>query len=197
MRLSITIPIYSMLNDDFFLKRCLKSLGEQTFQDFELVITTDGKMAENTNSAIKRSTGDYIKILYMDDYLAHKNALQAIVDALEGNPVQWLVTGCSHDPGGQKHLPTWNDEIQFGNNTIGSPSVLTIKNDNPLLFDENLNWLLDCDYYKRMYDKFGVPVFLPDINVVIGVGDHQATNLMSHETKQKDYEQIHEKYSRS
>lgn len=67
-----------MKDADFFLRRLMESLEMQTFRDFEIVITKDGRMAENTNSAIKKAKGEIIKILYMDDYLAHSDSLKNI-----------------------------------------------------------------------------------------------------------------------
>ncbi len=176
----------------FFFDRCIDSIHNQTFEDYEIVITKEGKMAENTNAGIKKAKGELIKILFMDDYFTHKNALQVIVDSFKG---QWLASGCKHDPGDNPHWPRWNDKMIEGMNTIGSPSVVTIKNEEPLLFDENLGWLLDCDYYQRMYDKYGEPVFLNDINVTIGIGEHQATNLMGDKVKIKEQEYLYAKYS--
>jgi hypothetical protein len=194
-KLSIAVPVYSeMPNGDFFYRRLVKSLDKQTFKDWELVVTKSGKMAHNTNEAIKRSEGEYIKILYQDDYLRHKDALQAIVDALDGQ--DWLVTGCNHDDGTElfnNHLPTLTG-IPNNINTIGSPSVLTIRNYEPLLFDERMSWTLDLDYYKRMLDKFGVPVFLNDINVTIGIGNHQTTNILTNEEKEKEHLLMQYKY---
>lgn len=190
-RISIVVPVYPMPNGDFFLKRCLDSIKSQTFKDYEVIITNDGKMAENTNSGIKKSTGELIKILFMDDYFAHENALQIIVDNFAG---RWLVTGCTHDPGGNEHLPQWSDLMATGVNTIGSPSVLTIKNENPLLFDEEMTWLLDCDLYKRYYDKYGKPTILNDINVAIGVGEHQSTHLMGEQVKINEHIYMAQKY---
>jgi hypothetical protein len=127
----------------------------------------------------------------MDDFLAHENSLQEIVDHFAG---RWMVTGCNNDYNYAPHLPSWNDQIVSGVNTIGSPSVLIIRNEDPLLFDEKMTWLLDCDYYQRMYKKFGIPTFLNDINVTIGVGEHQATNLMGDQVKLNEHILMQEKY---
>lgn len=196
MLVSIAIPIYDMPNKDFFLKRCLDSIREQTYTNYEIVITEKGKMAENTNAAIKESTGDIIKIMYMDDYFAHPDALKRIVEAFNGN---WLVTGCMHDSQDNPdlfnpHFATYNDQIHTGANTIGSPSVVTIKNGLDIYFDEEMTWLLDCDFYKRINDKYGAPVILDNINVIIGVGDHQMTHLMGDEVKYNEHEYMLKKY---
>lgn len=171
-----------------FLWRSINMLTKQTFQDFEIIVTQDGKMAENTNSGIKKARGELIKILYLDDMLAHENALQDIVDNFEG---EWMITAVNTNVS-----PYWTDDITTGNNKLGSPSALTIRNNNPLLFDETLSWLLDCDYYKRMYEKYGPPKILNGVNVILGIGDHQMTHLLTDEEKLSEYKYMDKKYEK-
>lgn len=190
---SICVPIHNMKDKDFFLDRCLSSIREQSYKNWELVITEDGLMAKNTNSAIKQSYGDIIKILYMDDFFAHKDALKRIVECFTGG---WLVTGCTHTHGKDRfneHKAEWNENIHTIN-TIGSPSVLAFENKDPLLFDEKLSWMLDADLYKRLYARYGLPTILDDINVVIGVGDHQTTHLLSDDIKEEELAYTKKKY---
>lgn len=220
-KLSVAIPTSDFEDSEMFFKRCLDSLWNQTFQDFEIVVTDDSTndrvreicewyrtgikyfknptqkgMAGNTNEAITRSKGKFIKLLYMDDYLAHDLALENIINSFQG---EWLVTGCIHVYGNDderfnKHMPFWSENIHTGNNTIGSPSVLTIKNNNPLLFDEKMTWLLDVDLYKRYYEKYGEPTILDEVNVVIGLHRGQATHTMGNERKLQEAEYIKQKY---
>ena len=182
-KISIVIPIHWMKNWQFFLTRCLESIEKQTFTDYEIIITKHGKMAENTNAGIFKATGEIIKILYMDDYLAHPNSLKNLAENFEGG---WLATGCLHDFGDGKpkgtHLARL-DGIFKNSNTIGSPSVIAIENKDPLLFDENMSWVLDLDYYNRLFKKYGPPTILDNCEVVLGCGDHQVTNIMSKEDK--------------
>ena len=79
-KISVCIPIHWMKNWQFFLGRCLESIEKQTFTDYEIIITKNGNMAKNTNEAIQKATGDIIKILYMDDYLAHPDSLKNIAE---------------------------------------------------------------------------------------------------------------------
>ncbi len=220
MKLTVAIPSYNMPNSKALFTRCLDSLWRQSFQDFDIVVTDNSDdselydicniyktgikyflnpekgMAKNTNEAIRQSEGELIKILYMDDYLAHKDSLWKIVSHFTG---EWLVSGCVHDDGLEvfnPHVPKYNANIHTGKNTIGSPSVLTIKNrgkDN-LMFDESLSFMLDCDYYRRMYDKYGEPTILKDHNVVMGLHPGQVTHLMGEDKKLKEYEYMINKY---
>lgn len=218
--LSIAVPTHQFDGNQYYLKRLFNSLWNQSFQDFEIVVTDNSDnddiqevcdwyrtgiryirnprkgMAQNTNEAIKQSKGKLIKILYIDDFLAHNKAIQEIVENFKG---EWMVSACRHTKDENKyfntHFPTYSENIHTGNNTIGSPSVLTIKNQDPLLFDEKMTWLLDCDLYKRYYDLYGEPTILRDVNVIIGLHDDQLTNTLSDDTKAQEYEYINLKYA--
>jgi len=209
--ISIIIPTYNMPNTKFYLRRCLDSIDEQTYTDFEVVMPDNShhftrakiqKMIEdydfpityfvsdeegsaaNTNAGIRKAKGDLIKILHMDDYFAHEDALQEIADNFKG---EWLVTACTHsrDDGlfHNNHTASWNDDMLKGNNTIGSPSVLTFKRGIGAWFDEDAHWIFDCIMYDWLYKKYGEPTILDDINVVIGIHEGQATNQISDEDK--------------
>lgn len=193
--ISICVPIHDMENSEFFLNRLKESAEKQTYKDWELVITKEGKMAENTNAAIKKAKGDIIKILFMDDYFADENALQHLADHFNRG---WLVTGCIHDMDGQlmmPHLPAWNEDILEGINTIGSPSVMAFENKDPELFDEKMSWLLDCDYYHRMSERYGLPIMMKKFDVAIGLGKHQTTNKLSNEEKEAELTYLKNKYA--
>lgn len=220
-KITIAIPTHEMENREFFLRRSLDMLAKQTFKDFDIVISDNSNdkvlrdiayleypdldtmwyfnpkkgMAKNTNSAIKKSKGDLIKILYLDDYLFSENSLKEIVDNFS-DACDWLITGCLHDSGDAKplnpHYPSF--ERQDSDNYVGSPSVLTIKRGLKIYFDEKMTWLLDLDFYKRLYDKTGPPAFLHKLNVVIGIGKHQMTQILSDELKNNEREYINKKY---
>lgn len=185
-KITIAIPIHWMTDWRFYLNRCMQSIEMQTFKDYEIVITKHGKMAENTNAAIKGSTGELVKVLYMDDYLTHENSLQNIVDNFNEND-KWMVTGCVHNDGDNgainPHIPSYSQDIHTGNNTIGSPSVLVFRREGCLYFDENLSWLLDCDLYSRYYEAYGPPKVLETLDVTIGLHGGQTSNLMSEKDK--------------
>jgi len=223
-KISICIPTYEMHGKGKeLLSRALVSVKQQTYTNFDVVISDNSDdeqiknlceqeefksltiqyfknprkgMAPNTNESIKKATGELVKILYMDDYFAHENALKNIVESFTGH---WLVTGCGHTGENHNnilHYPKYNKKIYRGENTIGSPSVLTIRNKNPLLFDEQMTWLLDCDYYKRMHDLYGLPVLLNDINIIIGTGDHQTTHVLPESVKKSEHSYMAKKYKK-
>ncbi len=159
-----------------------------------------GSSSANINNAIKHADGKLIKVLFQDDFLFNEHALQNIVNNFNYEKDGWMVTACEHSHDGitffRPFYPHYNKLIPYGNNTISSPSVLVIKNEQPELFDENLIWLMDCDYYKRCYDRFGLPNILNTISVINRVGLHQVTNtLVSFSLKIKETWYIIKKYN--
>lgn len=161
-----------------------------------------GIISPNLNNALKHCKGKYIKILFQDDFLYDENSLQIIVDYLNKKEIKWLLTGCTHTSDMvttyKNIIPFYHEYIYEGTNTISSPSVLTIKNDEDILFfDETLKWLVDVEYYKRCYDKFGNPDVIPYICVVNREGNIvRATNLIDDETKQNEVKLMINKYKK-
>lgn len=155
-------------------------------------------MTANVNNSIKKATGKLIKILFQDDFLYDTNSLENIVRSFDIKKDHWLITACEHSQDGvnfyRPFYPKYNNKIYLGNNTISSPSVLTIKNGDPLLFDEKLSWLMDCDYYKRCYDKYGEPKILNTITVVNRIGGHQTTNATDDFSKKAECWYVSKKY---
>ena len=195
-KVSIVIPWHFMENWEFFLGRCLKSIEKQSFKDYEIILTKAGSMPVNTNRAIKAAEGELIKVLYMDDYLTDHTSLGNMVSHFQEDS-KWLVTACVHDNGetvGNYHKPSYNDQIHTGKNTIGSPSVLMMRKDSLMFFDEKLSWLLDCDLYSRLYAMYGEPTIVEEPDVVIGLHPGQTSNLMSDEDKLKEKAYIEKKY---
>ena len=144
--------------------------------------------------------GDIIKILYLDDYLAHPDSLKNIVENFNGG---WLATGCVHDFGDgvlkEPHLARYEGVLPGPAivNSLGSPSVIAIENKDPLLFDENMTWVLDIDYYNRLLRRYGPPTILDSYDIAIGCGDHQVTNIISEEEKNAEEKYLLQKYDES
>lgn len=139
-----------------------------------------GSSSANLNNAIKSARGLWIKVLFQDDYLLGSNALEIIHDKISSGDGEWLVSACQHIHDGEllydSHYPSYHTDIHLGTNTIGAPSNIAFKNKESIFFDRNLIWLMDCEFYKRLELKFGVPIVLSQICIVNRVGAHQVTN---------------------
>lgn len=171
----------------------LKELNIKYIKNIENV----GSSSSNTNLAIDNCDGELVKILFQDDFLYDENSIKSIIDNFSDND-KWLVTTCLHTNDGinmyNEHQPRWNDEIHLGVNTISSPSVLTIHKSVRERFDDNLIWLMDCDMYKKLYIKYGLPKILPTINVVNRLWGSRLSDTIPQSIKDDELIKIKIKY---
>jgi glycosyltransferase involved in cell wall biosynthesis len=222
--ISICIPTYEMKGKGTeYLEYSFNILYHQTFKNYEIIISDHselnsikdlcdewktllnivyikndykrGNSSANINNAIKNAKGEVIKILFQDDFLYDEHSLEKQIECFKGG---WLVTACCHYNGNQIYkpfYPKYHDHIQYGHNTISSPSVLMFENKDIIEFDDDLIWLMDVDYYKRLYNKFGLPNICNYISVVNREHEHQVSNtLATKEKQQKELEYIIQKY---
>lgn len=110
MKVSVCIPAYQQVN---FLRATLKSLSEQDYSDYEVIISDDSPddsvrkllnefsfgnrityvhnmpplgSPQNWNSVTSLARGDYIKILHHDDKFTRPDSLRKFVNLLDDNP---------------------------------------------------------------------------------------------------------------
>lgn len=184
-KVSICVPTY---NQTKILKKTIDSILSQTYSDYEIVITDDSNSnivsdfisgfqhcdkikyfknnfplgsPENWNEAIKKSKGEYIKILHHDDWFTFDESLSEFVQILDNNPLIDFAYSSSHalfetgemltNSVTEKQLDyvKTNPLSLFSGNTIGAPSAVIFRKKNNMLFDCNLKWLVDIDYYIR------------------------------------------------
>ena len=227
--LSIAIPTYEMKGfGTKFLEFSFQKLDEQIFKDFEVVVsdhsTNDeiknlcdtwandlnikyirnensiGSSSVNINNAIRNCTGDWVKVLFQDDFLYDYESLFILNKFIIDNPsTEWIVTACEHSDDGynmyKAFYPQWNDNIHLGKNSISSPSVLCFKNkENKFYFDEDLIWLMDVDYYKKLYDEYGEPSYIYDILVVNRTWGDRLSDNITLDTKSKELAMMRSRY---
>ena len=227
---SIAIPTYEMNGFGVeFLTHSFKMLSAQTFKSFEVVISDHslnddiknlceewrkafkinyhrnshkiGGSSPNINNAIKKSNGDWIKLLWQDDFLYDENSLENTYKHIFHNMDKvWFASSCEHSNDGKNMYrpfhPQWTDDIYLGNNRISSPSVITIKNTSDKhFFDEDLIWLMDVDYYKGMYDQYGEPSYIDPITVVNRTWSQQLSNTISQERKNNEVNLMKKRYA--
>jgi len=182
-KVSICIPAY---NQVVHLKRTLDSILEQTYQDYEVIVTDDtpglivkelveqydfgGRLhyfknetslgtPENWNEAIRKASGEYIKILHHDDWFTYDYSLREYVQLLDNNPqISFAFSGSVvlfenldswiHSISDEQFAVIQNNPVSlFKENKIGAPSAVIFKKENGILFDENLKWLVDIKFY--------------------------------------------------
>lgn len=194
---------------DQHLDHALKSIIQQTYQNIEVIISDHscndkvkkitkkyesivdikylqyenkrGSSSANINNCIRHASGDIIKILFQDDYLYNKQAIANIVKEFDHN-TYWLVTSFYFTYDKKRLVKRFDPHLSNNiliSNTLGPPSGLSMINQDPIYFDEDLIWWMDTDYYKRLYDKFGLPKLIAKPTFVTLLWDGQVSNTLA------------------
>jgi len=208
MRFSIVIPTYEYKGlAPELLDKLIGSINEQTFKDYEIVIsdhsTTDivknylskwdlpivyyknergrGNSSINMNEGIKISNGEFIKIMHMDDWFCNPNTLELIDNSITENPNKsWGGVGFNHYYVERNVVERYvRPQINREIRTLlGCPSVSFFINDGNF-YDENLIIINDSDMHIRLGKKYGQPIFVNDYCVTVGMSENQVSNQVS------------------
>lgn len=184
--ISVCIPIHDQPQGAFMLSRLLQSLSQQTSVQYEMVIVKEGMVGHNLNEGIKKCRGDIIKIMCQDDWFAHPHVLKNVQENFTGG---WLVAG-SHN----NQNPIWTDDLYLGVNKLGGLSSVAFQNFNAPKFDEDLEWMIDIDFYMKLYKQYGKPTILSGLNINIGIHENQLSITLPNERKMAEHRLIAQRY---
>lgn len=158
-----------------------------------------GNFSSNLNNSIRNASGEIIKLLMQDDYFMAANALESTARIFTDPSVNWAACGCYSGWDTRNYstlIPKYNDSsISLGVNTIGSPSVITIRNKNVQYFDESLSWVVDLDYYKKMNYVFGEPSIIDEYSIFVQRHPNQITNTLKAEIKEREEFELRRRYA--
>ncbi len=235
-KVSICVPAYNNASE---VERLLKSVYLQTYTDFEVNISDDStddgieKLAAayreqhkninyihnanpyghifNWNAAIKMARGEYIKIMFSDDWFTDEQSLGRYAALLDKSPDALLAFAGSRQVSLDNHMEYYDRHATpqfigrlrkdyrhlFLGNEIGAPSAVMYRRGDALtLFDEKSNWASDMYLYFDLLRKNPKFVFTAKPLVSIGVHDHQYTESFSEKDLRiyNDYRYMYEKY---
>jgi glycosyltransferase involved in cell wall biosynthesis len=224
-KISIAIPTYEYngLGAEV-LEYSFNHLRIQGFRDFEVVVSDNSAddrtkdlcerwsdmldihyfknpirgAAINSNVAIRMCNTPIIKFLCADDYLSESTSLRTIYENFEDTI--WMFTSYAHTKDRINHYrfftPKMNPNILFVN-TLGTPSAMTIRNDEEIkdnLFDIHLGYCYDTEFYHRMNLMFGPPKILDYITMFNYVWDASITSSTTQDVINRENEYIARKY---
>lgn len=215
-KVSVCIPTYECKGKSkFFIEKLITSILKQTYDNLEIVISDHssndvvetyikelnntkivyiknlegiGNPAHNTNNAIKNSTGDFIKIMNMDDFIESPSLIQDMITLLDDTH-NWVLSSFKHLNYKNNVIFNYMTPQIYGDgsglldgiNTVGCPSVCLIPKNE--YFDPNVKYMIDCDLWYRLFKKYNKPAVHLKNDIVIGVGDHSLSSQIYNEQK--------------
>jgi glycosyltransferase involved in cell wall biosynthesis len=170
VKVSIVIPVY---NVEKYLNECIESTLNQTYNDIEVIAVDDGStdnslkilkkysdrikiiqqknggVSSASNTGIRNSTGEWIKIIGADDVL-YPNAIQVLVDAAKtfGKDAKRYIFYTDHeviDSIGRKIY----DFVEPNNNDLSDFQRGVI------MLDHNTRCILTCMVHKSVFEHIG------------------------------------------
>lgn len=163
-----------------------------------------GNISQNLNHAIQfvlqKCTSNYIKVLFQDDFLLGSDYLVSITRIAQDAQPDAIFTGATHSADGTTFYnpisPQNNPFLIFGQNSISSPSTLTISRKlcEEQLCDEQVQLLMDVDWYYRIFKEYSSIVFAPELLVVNGVWDGQMQHQFDAPSFAKELSYVLSKY---
>ena len=232
----------------------LESIYEQEYKDFEVNISDDSTNKEiailvrtyqqqygeeqiryvhnekrlghiiNWNAPIRMASGEYIKIMFSDDWFTDSKSLGAFVEMLDDNPDVMLAFCGSRqvmldgeNAEGVKHVTKENTKTSYDRhasddfieglkkdyrnlflgNQIGTPSASIYRRGSSLsLFDEKSNWASDMFLYFDLLKKSAQFAYTKEPLICVGVHENQYTETFSEKDARiyNDYRYMYTKY---
>lgn len=247
VKVSICIPTYNNVGE---VDRLLQSIVEQDYTDYEINISDDSTNEEiaqltleyqqmfadklhyvhnekplghiyNWNAAIRMATGEYIKVMFSDDWFTFSDSMMKLVELLDNNPQANLVfsgsrqvmlddsaTASVHNQNmGQSYDRCASEAFierlradyrnLFLGNEIGAPSaVMYRRTDTLYLFDEQSNWASDMFLYFDILQKNTEFAYTYEPLISIGMHEHQYTEMFTERDERiyQDYRYLYTKY---
>lgn len=199
-----TYPLIEVVISDHSVDDAVKDCvdrNRQLFPEMTIVYSRNpnrrGSFAANQNNAFRQSSGELIKALCLDDYLLNNSAIAEIVSAFASFPdKKWMVGTYLHTRDGHALYdptsPMYSPQLALGNNSFGCPTCLTIRKEilEMEMFDEELIWLVDCEYYERLWRRFGEPIFLHQPTAVNFLHGGQVTHVCDDALRRNEKMQV-------
>lgn len=245
-KVSVCIPCYNNADE---VERLLQSIYRQSYTDFEVNISDDSDNDEtqalvnrcypmvkyqrnqkpyghilNWNAAVKMARGDYIKIMFSDDWFTDSTSLGTFAALLDDHPDAMLAFSGSRqvmldgqDSGALRHVTAAHQTSYYDRaadalfidglrkdyrhlflgNQIGAPSAVIYRRGSALaLFDERSNWASDLFLYFDLLEKSPIFAYTEAPLVSIGVHANQYTESFAEKDERiyNDYKYMYTKY---
>ena len=143
---------------------------------------------ENWNEAIRKANGKWIKIMHNDDWFASDDALQVFFEAVQKYPNNDFLFSAFQNvetSSGKKEVVklSSSDKSFLKSNPyhllkkvyIGNPSCTLVRKSLDIFYDKRYKFIVDFEYYIRLIQQTGMPVYIDEVLLNIGFHDEQVT----------------------
>ena len=134
--------------------------------------------AKNMLASRDHAHSEWIKIIHDDDFFASETAVGKLAERIEGTDAKYIFSGYNEYIENEKRYVNKtitqsnfeyvckNSSLFFAHNVIGPPSVMMVHTSIKEVFDSNLRWFTDMEYYYRILSgEKAVYIEEPIINV--------------------------------
>jgi len=212
MKFSIVIPTYEYKGlAPVLLNKLLGSISEQTFTDYEIIVSDHsksdlvknflnekwsnlpifyyknergvGNSSINMNEGIKLSNGEFIKIMHMDDWFCNPQTLKLINESItkEYNK-KWGGVGFNHYYEERNVIERYiTPHINPNIRTLLGCPSVSFFINDDNFFDEELIIINDSDMHIRLGKKYGDPILINEYCVTVRMSDNQVSNQVTKE----------------
>lgn len=170
---NVTISDQSTNKDVYYLCKKYDNLLQINY----FTGTPIGNSTKNINNALEKSDGYIVKPMFMDDFFYRPDALNVIKKYIDlKKEYTWGLCSTNHfiESSFDFHRflrPYIHPDLIYGVNTMGCPSVSFYKKENEILFDENLRYLVDTEWYYSWNKKYGRPIIIDETIISTSQGD--------------------------
>lgn len=160
----------------------------------------------NWNAPMKRARGEYIKIMFSDDWFTYDTSLAEYVELLDSHPEADFGFSNSMQVSdndsyerciSEQFVPLLQEDYEhlFLGNEVGAPSGTIIRNKG-ILFDEKSNWASDLIFYFRILHENHQFAMTKRPLISIGLHEEQYTHLFSEKDDRifNDYYYLYQLY---
>lgn len=161
----------------------------------------------NWNEALRHAKGEYIKIMFSDDWFTYDDSLEKLVALLDKNPeADFAFSGnlqvSETESYGRKPEPGYMEKLKedyryvFISNQIGAPSNTLYRSKEGIAFDEKSNWASDVFLYMEILKRNPNFAYSEETLISIGIHENQYTESFTDGDERivLDYAYMFQKY---
>lgn len=192
-RNNIEVVISDNSKDDKVHKTCIEFAGKLDIKYIHNNKTFG--VSANTNNAISHASYDLIKPMYQDDMFISDKAVSFFITTLMYYGWSVSKSVLVNEKSKTKLLtnPHYQEDIHFCN-TIGMPSVIAFRKCEAR-FKEDLLFILDGDFYKQLYEKYGLPIIGSTSFVLQRIWSGSQTSTLDDKKRFTELEYYRSKYN--